>query len=329
MALIAPIIEFIKNIFVYHKMKIVMFVAFCMMFIVLFFPFSDLSDMVTAQVSEASGRTVYVQFDEMAFTMLPQPALKMTNVMAESPFLTDLTIGELSVAPSIFGAIRGKPHGRAYAEGLFEGILDVSVGSSSKINVPEAVSADVEFENFNLKELFKALQQPLNLPFQATGMGNLNAKVDLDPNMKSQPDGEFDLQAKGVQIPAFSIATPGGGFPLPGLNLEKLILKGKLKNGKLVLNGVELGSAKDDISAKVTGELDMRVFPGGGTNVGYYNLAVDMNIKDSGQARLGSMMFIIDGFIKKYSSTSLTGKRYAFRIQANGFQDPNPQLSPL
>lgn len=322
--------EHIKNFFAMlmgNKLKIVLFFVATIGFIVFMFPFGDLSDKISAEVAAGSDNTVYLQFDDMAFTMLPQPAIKMTNVIAETPFASDISISELSIAPSILGAMMGKPHGRAYAEGLFSGALDASVGSSSRIKIPEAVSANVEFTNFDLKELVKAIP---SLPLSPSGRGNLNIVLDVDPSMKSQPDGDIDLQVAAVQIPSFAI--PLGmmpPLPLPGFNLEKLTLKGKLKNGKFILSDTQIGTTKDELSARITGDLDMRVFPGGSVNVGFYNLAIDLNIKDSAQTKFGSMMSIIDGFLGKYSSKGVSSKRYAFRIQANGFQDPAPQFSPL
>jgi type II secretion system protein N len=264
----------------------------------------------------------------MGLAMIPQPALKMTHVVAETPFASDINIEELYVAPSLLAPLKKKPLGRATASGLFGGSLDLNVGTSSKISGPEAISAHIEFTDFQVKDMMKALQ--LRMPMTISGQGRLIASVDMDPNMKAQPDGDVALTVSTVEIPSFSI--PLGmmpPLPLPGINLEKLVVKGKLKNGQFTFADTQIGSSKDELSAKISGTMDMRVFPGGMINVGLYNLAVDLNIKDSAQAKFGSMMSIVDGFLGKYGSKGANGKRYAFRIQANGFQDPAPKFSEL
>lgn len=323
----APVLDFIKNIFAHHKLKLVLFAVLSVVFSILMFPFSDLSDKITAIVSEQSGHTLYLQFDEMSFAMIPQPALQMSNVLVEAQAMPAVTVPELSVAPSILSLIRGKIGGSAQAEGLFEGDLDVDVSSSSRIKDPAALNVDLEFENFQLKELIKSL---LPGPFSASGTGRIIVDVDVDPYMKSQPDGSFDMALAKMQMPSFSIPLGAmGSLIVPGINLEKVILKGTIKNGKLVIAETQLGSAKDDLTGRISGEIDLRVFPGGATNVGIYNLAVDLNMKPAFMAQLGPYAAIIDGFVGKYRSANANGVRYAFRIQANGFQDPAPNFTPL
>jgi len=319
--------EYLKNLWAY-KFRMFIFVIATAAFAIFLFPFGDLSDKITSIVSEATENRVYLQFDDLSLTMIPQPALKMTNVLAETPTASDITVPELSVAPSILMLIKQKPMGHAVATGLMGGELDVNVSGSSKIASPNAMAVQAQFTDFQMKQLIKTLQ--LAVPFTMSGKGRMTASVDLDPEMKAQPEGDVEIQVNKADIPSFAV--PIGGMaplPIPGMNLEKVSFKGKLKNGQLQLAETQIGGPKDEINAKVTGTMDMHVFPGGNVNVGIYNLAIDLNIKDSAQAKLGSMMFMIDGFLKKYSSKSVTGTRYAFRIQANGFNDPAPKFSEL
>ena len=70
--------------------------------------------------------------------------------------------------------------------------------------------------------------------------------------------------------------------------------------------------------------------PGGMTTVSFYRLAIDLTLKKSMQAKLGSAASIFDSFLGKFSAGNRgDSQRYAFRIEANGFQDPMPKMSPL
>jgi type II secretion system protein N len=323
---------FIKSLFTQHKMKFFMFYVLSAVFFILFFPFGDLSDKITTEVSAATGNSVYVQFDDLSLAMIPQPALKMVNVVAELQQAPELFMTELSVAPSLAAIFKRKPMGRAYAEGLYQGNLDVHVSGSSKIKDDSAISTQVDFTNFNIKDLIKALQKNQNLPLTASGVGQLQAQIDFMPNMKTQPDGDITLGIRQVQIPAFNIPLEaiGGSLPVPGLNLDKLQLKGKIKDGRLFISDTFVGSPKDELYAKVSGDMAVRVAPGASNmDFGAYNLAIDITIREGLQSQLSSYMGLLDGFVGSYKQPAISGTRYAFRVQGRSFQDPAPQFTAL
>lgn len=301
--------------------------GFIVVFFIAFFPYNDLSDKISAMVSEQTGNSVYLQFDDLSLGFLPQPGLKMTNVLAETSMASDIRADALKVAPSILGLITMKPYfGTAQADGLFKGDLHVSLSNSSKIKAPKAVNADVEYVHFDLKQLLKTFPQ---VPFSANGQASLSADIDADLEMKSQPEGDFALKANKVIVPAFSlnIQQMGGAVDLPKLAMDSIVVKGKLKNGKLTFNDTKIGSIKDDLFAQIGGDMDVRVLPGNGLIVNYYNLAFDFTIKQNLQAQLGSYMPLIDGMFGRFKSQSLDGTRYRFRMQFNPFNDPMPNFT--
>lgn len=326
--------EFIKNIFLFHKSKILLFFLMILVFMVAFFPYDDLSDTITAQVANATGNTVYLQFEDLSVGFLPQPGIKMANVLFESPFASEIRVDSLKVAPSILALLQMKPLARIKASNLFKGELDLSTSSSSKIKAPQAISADVEYSNFDLNSLVKAL---VPFPMKAIGTANLNAVVDLDLEMKSQPEGQLQLASPRVQIPAFnfeSLTPSASGRPvsqaiaIPAINLGRVQIKGVLKNGKLAFADTVLGSNKDDIFAKVGGDMDIRTTPAGVVPT-YYNLQFDVTFKDSFLKSLGSygsMLEILLGKDKIVQSPE--GKRFMFRMQFNPNVDAMPNFAP-
>ncbi|MCC6137065.1 MAG: type II secretion system protein GspN [Bdellovibrionaceae bacterium] len=318
----------IKNIFLHHKSKIFLCFALIFAFVVVFFPYDDLGDTVTSLVANNTGNTIYVQFDDLSLGFLPQPGIKMSNVFIETPFASEIKADTLKVAPSILAVFTGKPLMRAIAENLFSGNLDVSLSNSNKIKADQAVAADIEFLDFNLNDLVKAF---VPFPMKANGTASLNALVDIDLEMKSQPEGNVSLISPKLSVPAFSFETNTNGIKqsmaIPTLNLGKVQIKGQLKNGKVLFTDTVIGSAKDDVFAKIGGDIDLRIAPNN-VVVSYYNLAIDLTLKETFIKNLGPYGLLVDGMIGKFKSKSLDGTRYAFRLQFNPFNDAFPNFAP-
>lgn len=61
--MLQTVVEFIKIIFLQHKMKIVLLLACSLMFFVLFFPLTELGEKIVAETN-ASG-LIYLEFETM------------------------------------------------------------------------------------------------------------------------------------------------------------------------------------------------------------------------------------------------------------------------
>lgn len=320
--------ELFKRIFLENKSKILLLFLLIIAFAVVLFPYDDLGDLITAEVANATGNTMHVQFDDLALGFLPQPGIKMTNVFIETPFVSQLKADVLKIAPSLLSLFNRKPMGRVKAENLFGGTLDLSVSSSNKIKSPMALSADLDYSDFDLNEMVKTL---VPIPMKAYGKASLSADVDFDAELKSQPDGTLLLTSQKVAIPSFSFDANMNGIKqmmsVPALNIGQVKVKGQFKNGKVLFADTVIGSAKDDIFAKIGGDIDLKVSPNS-TSVTYYNLAIDLTLKDTFIKDLGSYSAMLDMMIGKYKSKSLDGTRYAFRFQFNPNTDAFPIFAP-
>ena len=329
--MLQTVIDFIKVIFLQHKMKIVMFLACSLVFSILFFPLTELGEKIVAETN-ASG-LVYLEFESMDLTFFPKPAVVMKQALVESPMIEQVEVQYLRVAPSVLASIQFaftkvlKPHVNIDAEGLFGGTLEASTTGSNKIKDPQAIELDLSYSDFDVKLLSKSLGP--NWPVSPSAQGQLTAKMDLDPSMKTQPEGVLELSLAKLIIPQFELSTNFGMLALPAMSFQKVVLKGTLKNGKLLIKETQLGSGSDEMILKVSGEMDIRVFPGGTPTFGFYSLAVDLNLKKSMQSKLGSAADALNSFLGKYSTATPDGIRYAFRVQANGFSDPMPNFTAL
>ena len=310
----------------------VFFIFATLLFIVMFFPFGDLSDAITSEVVAATNNSVYLQFDDLSLGFAPQPSLKMENVLVEGPALPlEVTMSQLWVAPSILSLVKQQIGGTAKGEGLYDGQFSLSVSKSSKLQTPEALWTNLNFQNFNLKEITKSLASKQMLPFTASGSGQIKAELDIDPTAKLQPDGNFEIQLKNPQIPTFTLTNETmGSLSIPSISMEKIVLKGRVKDGRVIITDSTIGTPKDELYIKISGEISLMITPGfAQTTVTFYNLAIDMNVKDAFSTRMGVYMTILDGMLGKFKTMGTGQNRYAFRIEGRGFDDPMPRYSPL
>ncbi len=329
--MLQSILDFIKLILSQHKLKIVMFFACSVLFSIIFFPLTELGEKIVAETN-ASG-LVYLEFESMDLSFFPRPAVVMRKAMVESPMLEQMEVQYLRVAPSLLASIQFaftkvlKPHVSVDAEGLFGGDLEADTSASSKIKDPQAIELNLTFSDFDLKSVAKSFGP--QWPVSPSALGQLNAKMDLDPSMKTQPEGSVELSLAKLIIPQFELTTGFGPMALPAMSFQKVILKGTLKNGKLTLKETQIGGGSDEMILKLSGEVDLRVFPGGTPAIGFYSLEVDLSLKNSMQSKLGSAADALKSYLGKYSTTTSDGLRYAFRVQANGLNDAMPNFTAL
>ena len=101
-----------------HKLKLVVLSLSTTIFLLLLFPFNDLSDLVTTQVAKMTNNQVYVQFDDMRLSVLPTPGVALDNVYVETPTLSGLKAQEVVATPSIRALIFQEPAGQLTAKGF-------------------------------------------------------------------------------------------------------------------------------------------------------------------------------------------------------------------
>ena len=126
MSAITAFIKFIKNLFKYHKKKILLATISATAFFLLLFPYDDLSDFVTSQVSKATNNQVFLSFDEMDFSLVPTPGLEFINVSLDTPVLPTMKVKQLSAVPSLVKLLTFKLGLNLSAQGLWGGDLSLT-----------------------------------------------------------------------------------------------------------------------------------------------------------------------------------------------------------
>ncbi|MBX9768138.1 MAG: hypothetical protein K2X47_12770, partial [Bdellovibrionales bacterium] len=102
--------------------QLLIFLLFSLIFFVAIFPLGDVSDIVTKIVHEQTQKQVFVTFNDLGLTAVPQPGLKLEGVELVMPFFIEpLKVGGLVVSPSLLGILSFQPGVSVFAENVFSG----------------------------------------------------------------------------------------------------------------------------------------------------------------------------------------------------------------
>ncbi|AHZ84132.1 type II secretion system protein GspN [Bdellovibrio bacteriovorus] len=301
------------------KGKIFVMVVSALVFAFMLFPFDDLSDLISSQVSRLSNNSVYVQFEKLKMSLFPQPGVKMDQVYIESIRTPAISATELVITPSVRGLIQQKPYGHVSAKGLLKGDVDVHVGKGSKTeNGAERHKIEVSAKKISLHDL----REMANLPILLKGQLNLESTALADLTFQEQPDIEMNLSINQFELPPSNVNTPMGPLTLPDLKLSTVELKGRLAAGQFVIETGTIGKPGDELYGTIKGKIGLTIVNRGnsfGHQIGAYNIEVDLKTKRSFQERAALFLTFIDG----YKTPTSEGSQYKFKVSAS-----NPMMPP-
>lgn len=301
------------------KGKLFVMVVSSLVFLFFLFPFDDLSDLISSQVSRLSNNSLYVQFDKLKMSLFPQPGVKMDKVYIESLRTPALSAEELIITPSVSGLIQQKPYGHVSAKGLLKGDVDLRVGKGSKTeNGLERHRLEVSAQKISLHDL----REMANLPVLLKGQLNLESTVLADLSFQEQPEVEMNLSINQFELPPSNVNTPMGPLTLPDLKLSAVELKGRLAAGQFVIESGTIGKPGDELYGTIKGKIGLTIVNRGasfGHQIGAYNIEVDLQTKRSFQDRAALFLTFIDG----YKSPTADGAQYKFKVSAT-----NPMMPP-
>lgn len=312
---IGQLLKLIKE----SKGKIFLMVVSSLVFLFLLFPFDDLSDLISSQVSQLSNNAVYVQFEKLKMSLFPQPGVKMDQVYIESIKTPALSAQELVITPSISGLIQQKPYGHVSAKGLLKGDVDIHVGQGTKTeNGVERQKLEISAKQVSLHDL----RELANLPVLLKGQLNLETTALADLSFQEQPDIELDMTINKFELPPSNVNTPMGPLTLPDLKLSTVELKGRLAAGRFIIETGTIGKPNDELYGTIKGNIGLNFINRGGSfthQIGAYNFEIDLKAKKGFQDR--AALFL--GFIDNYKTPTSDGAQYKFKLSAT-----NPMMPP-
>lgn len=307
-----------------HQKKMVA-VAFlsALFFFVLFFPYDDLSDLLTELIAKNSQNQIFVQFEDLGIGFLP-PSIKMKEVSVDTPLMPTLKAGSLHLAPSIAGFLAFSPGFSVSLEDFMKGNVSLSYRAGKKIN--DNVQMQKVVADLSGLDL-KSLSRLSGLPVELEGQIFVDIDAQVDPNFVEQPDGEVQIKILKFRLPSSTVPTMLGPASLPNTELKGIDLKGYLKGGELTIDESRIGEKGDTIQGRFKGRMGLRLSRHGGQivpNFSSYEFKIDLNLDRAAEKNFGVFL----SFYDKYKTVTGTGSRYALKLSGPHFQAP-PQAAPL
>ena len=295
-----------------NKDKVFILLISPLIFLFLLFPFDDLSDLVTSQISALSNSSVYLQFEKLKMSLLPQPGIKMNHVFVQTVQTPPLSINELIITPSIAGIIQQKPYGKVSVSGLMQGDIKIQLGKGKATeNGLERQQIEINANDISLAEL----RDLAKLPILLKGKLNLETSVLADLSFQEQPDLDLNLSVDRFELPPANVNTPMGDLTLPDLKLSSIVLKGRLAAGRFIIETGTLGKPTDELFGTIKGNIDFSIIGREGSfhqQMGGYNLEIDLTAKRGFQER--AALFL--SFIDNYKTPVGDGAQYKFKMTA-------------
>jgi len=288
------------------------------LFIFLLFPFDELTDKVSSEVSKQTGNQVYLQMDGLNISLLTGLRLELDKVLLQAPSLPPIKINRLEVSPSLFSLLEQFPLGTVIAEGLLRGTLEARVSAGAKGGSGQKrQQLSVQADKVSLEQL----SQFLKLQVLLKGQAQMDVKSLTDFTFVDQPEADINMTVQKFAIPAATIRSPAGPIDIPDLKIGTVQLKGKLSSGILQIDSAKMGSPEDDLIANISGQIKVRMQLQGGQVVPVlsgYNLSVEMSLKKSVLNSVGMFLFPLDNYKREQADGAL----YRFKMRADNMQAP-------
>jgi type II secretion system protein N len=332
--------NFIRGLFRYHKLKILGAVGFALLFAFLIFPYDDLADLATAKVSEATGNSVYLQFDSLNLNAVPV-GIGLEQVAVETATLPTIKASSLTVSPWLSGLLLGKQGAAVDATGIFGGAVAADYRDGDKTAAGDRFkSIAVDASGLKLPELMAYLRDGGIFSLLLQGTLDLNTALVVDPGFGTQPTGDVGFNIKGFTLPSQTLAVsmmPGGPampLPVPELKLGNTKMAAKMSEGALQISEFTFGGDPKGLSGKVTGQLGLtfRGGPGGVQPVvGAYDLRINLKMpKEFVQANERAGLSLAFAMLPPAArKDSPEGTQLAFRIQPPAPGQGVPQITAI
>lgn len=324
MSFLETIMSFLRFLFGKQKKSMLVVLIAAIIFSVLYFPYDDLSDLITELIAKNSQNQVFVQFDQLGVGFFP-PAIKMQNVAVDAQILPNtLKAGTLRLAPSVAGFLAFSPGFSASIEDVMKGDISLTYRAGKKIND----SVQLQKIDLGLRKIdLKSLSGFISLPVDLDGAVYVQFDAQVDPDFVEQPDGAIEIRIEKFRLPASTIPTMMGPTTLPNMELSSILLKGQLKGSTLLIEDGSIGGKGETLDGRFKGKVGLRFTRQGSQIVpiwSSYEIKVDLNLDRTSEKNFGIFL----SFFDKYKTLTGTGSRYALKLSAPNFQTP-PSSSPM
>lgn len=234
-----------------HILKFIALILLTFLFIIVLFPYEDLTDLVSKQIATATNNRLYLKFNELDINLIPV-GIDLGDVEIITPSLPSLKASAISVSPSIAKLLAAKYGASVKATGLFGGDIFAKGTMGTENDKKEVVhNIDVlEMDNIKINELQKLFPK-VNFNIESRVNAELS-EIQIEQEFKTQPAAEFNVEAGKTHIKSITLFND---LTLQDLKFSKVSLRGRLIDGELNLEDVQLGSGDDPLQFQIRGKL--------------------------------------------------------------------------
>ncbi len=311
-----PILNFFTGIFKFHKLKIFFITFFAFIFFIIFFPYGDLTDLITREVSKATKNNVYLQLDDIGLGFLPTPGIKLNQVEIHEKSTPKITANSLVVSPSILSLLTFKLGGNVYAENIFDGNVKLSLTKSTK-KKKDAFSGDFKVTSMDLYKLTSFIKKTSSFSGEIKGKGNISGNYDIQPSFSSPPKALTQLDISNLILDSIKFNTRGGLIELPTLKFKNVKIDANIEDEKIKIKSLSFGGAKDKLSGSANGTLGIKLTKKGSKiipQVKNYDINLKLNIEEN--LSKNSLFIPLNIMAGKFSQNTSKGVSYNFRLHA-------------
>lgn len=328
--------QFVIRIFKFHKLKLMTAMLSALIMGFLTFPYGDLSDLVSSQVSQLSRNQIYLEFDSLGLSVWPTVGVKLEKVLLDTPIITSLEAGSLSMSPSIGALLTLKAGASVFLQDFIGGNLGLRFSGSSSLSELDA-SGDYGFSAESLS--LEKVSQMLGLDFEFKGSLGGSGDFFFDSKLETPPSADFQFSVNQFQLLPALLQIPNlGPMNVPGLNLEQVSAKGRflpsdrgstaqVLTQEFILEEFLMGTERDILSGRVRGKLEVRLQKLGRELrpiIGAYEFRVQINTKPESKKDFGLFL----SFLDSHKKAGPSGDIYQFRVASSSPNTP-PTLSAL
>ncbi len=320
----APLVNAIRDILRFHKLKILITAVFTIIFLVLLFPYGDLGNLLTTTIYDGSGQQLYVHADDLELSLLPLPGIEANKVSIEpgtnGARFNPLSFDALKIRPLLSAFLALRAGVVIDADGVFGGSMDVSARTANAIwNAdPGALTiSGLSLDDVSLASLLSYIMPGSGLKMT----GKLFAESDelkFDPSGKEGLSGDLAFVLQGVSLPT-EIPVPGfGSLNIPPIKIAKANFATRMIKNKLAITTGNFGVDQDPLSGRILGEIDVRQ-TAQGMLPGAFNLCFELNLNQDFYNKLPKeYSSLFDGFksvTETYRRTDQPGMKYGIRAE--------------
>lgn len=316
-------IKIFFSILLKNKKFIFLFFTAFLISLIIAFPFNEMNDFVTTQISKATDGKVFLQFDKFHFNPI-KSEVGLEQLEVEAGSIPKISASALLIRPAISALFTQKPYGELEAQELWNGrVLLKSSGGKRSENGAERQQINMTIEQMSLSPL----KDFIKLPFDIKGRLQADLSSQTDLTFSEQPEAEINSTIQNLELSNLLFDFQGMSLQLPDLNLKVVDLKGRLTGGRLFIDSLKLGQEPNDIQGQIKGDIMFNIQSHNGAlipQLGAYNFQVELKVK----TQFLKSIEVIDLMIGTYKQTTNSGATYKFKVSGDSFQNV-PQFTRL